>query len=801
MENRQRMDDRPGALKRLIIGSMVMVTLVAGSGLASAGPEDDVRAVLLGADNMFAAGISPVDVFLAWKQRTPLPNSVRYRIEIAADEEGPYTELSEAGCANVAGSCVAVVQPPLPPSDPTPRFYRVVPILAPTLPSQLNGGSIPLLEGPPSLPDPAILGPARPTNLRCNGNFACLQVQSITLTWTDNSDESEFWIMRAKGAVNPQFGTEAHAKVPANVTTYSETILEFNTTYFYKITAVREVVVPRSDGSTTVEQGFSDSLGPDKVKVETPPIPPPADPVGLAASFSPPALVTLTWTDTALDEDGFYIELGSSATEWESQLTALAKPGVGAVTWTQTVPPDTKRCYRVRAYKLGPAYSGYTNTVCLGSIPTAPNGLVATVISNTQVDLKWNDRSDAEDAYEVERCTGVCTNVTGTWTLIGTTAADAVDFSDLNTLSATTYSYRVFASNASGRSAPSNIATVTTKVAPLPKPTTLVATGIGSHRIKLTWTDNAGTETGFRIEFRNADNEFETLAHTGPKAGTGGTVTYIDTDSLPANFTRCYRVRAVKGTADVSDPSNVACGTTLPPLPPNGVPTNLTAPGIFDRRVDLRWKDNATNEDAFRIEVIRFPDQACAAQSISGLPWMPLGTVQPLDTDGAPFDPDQVGTRNWTVTGLQPHTAHFFRVIAVNLDGESAPSTVLGCVQTLGPPLPVFIDPSENGDVEATRCHVDIKADPAKVDKVRLKVLPSVPGGPPYAIETLYLDAPNAPLAGPHIWRFEYKFRKGLAYGLIAANIDHVPAGDPYIGDESRLRDITVLADCPQSGL
>lgn len=815
---------RRGTRKRIIISCIAVASLLSSVG-AQAEPEDEARALLLRAENVFAAGISPTQIFLAWEDPSLAPES-GYRIEWAADEAGPYTTVGDAGgCTSPfavslappgirAGTCVAVVSPPVPPSDPTPYFYRVIPLLSA---GQVQGVSegIPLLEGPPSEPYPAILGPARPTNLRCNGNLACLQVQSITLTWTDNSDEAEFWIMRARGIINPQFGSLAHAILPANTTTYSELIPEFSQTFFYKVTAVRKMAVPRLDGSVTPIESYSDSTSPDRVKVETPPVPPPADPGdgsgggtdGLTAVFIPPSTARLTWTDYADNENGFYIEWGPDAVGLEFQSTQKKKEGIGTVVWEDDeIPPDTLRCFRVRAWRLGPAYSGYTNTACLGSPPFAPSNLTAKAISNTQVNLTWKDNSDGEDSFAIQRCSGSCSHSSSGWAQIGEVLADETTFSDTNTVALTTYSYRVFAKNPSGVSPPSNVATVTTLKAPLPKPTGLTATAKGSHKIELRWTDNATNETGFRIEYKDVDGVFQTLDHRGPRSGTGTTF-YVDTQSLPANHQRCYRVRAVIGMVEVSDPSNQACATTLSPEAPNGAPTNLTAVGVFDRRVDLRWTDNADNEDKFRVEAIRFPNAHCSGQSIAGLPWSALAEA-PAKTG--------TGTVNFTVTGLQPHTAHHFRVIAVNLDGESGPSNVVGCIETLGPPIPTFVDPNVNGDVEVTRCWVRVETPifhgtTVETNKMRLKILPSVPGGPPYDLITLWLNRQNGPNGrqpdgrvfqdddGNDIWQFNYQFRKGIAYGLIASGFG--PPPNEYVGDEARLRDITVMADCPQSGL
>ena len=53
--------------------------------------------------------------------------------------------------------------------------------------------------------------------------------------------------------------------------------------------------------------------------------------------------------------------------------------------------------------RLGPDESLPSNEASLESVPSAPDGLVATVVHSRRVDLSWTDRSAGEDGFEFER--------------------------------------------------------------------------------------------------------------------------------------------------------------------------------------------------------------------------------------------------------------------------------------------------------------------------------------------------------------------------------------------------------------
>lgn len=88
----------------------------------------------------------------------------------------------------------------------------------------------------------------------------------------------------------------------------------------------------------------------------------------------------------------------------------------------------------------------------------APNGLVAQAVSASQINLTWNDNSNNESGFDIERCAAVnCTS----FARIAQVGADVENYSD-PTITAGAYRYRVRAFNASAASAFSNIASVST---------------------------------------------------------------------------------------------------------------------------------------------------------------------------------------------------------------------------------------------------------------------------------------------------------------------------------------------------
>ena len=72
--------------------------------------------------------------------------------------------------------------------------------------------------------------------------------------------------------------------------------------------------------------------------------------------------------------------------------------------------------------------------------PIPATQLTAKAISSTRIDLAWQDNSDVEQSYVVERSTD---GAASSWSVLATLSADTVFYSDTTVSPGTTYYYRV----------------------------------------------------------------------------------------------------------------------------------------------------------------------------------------------------------------------------------------------------------------------------------------------------------------------------------------------------------------------
>ncbi|HSO75620.1 MAG TPA: putative Ig domain-containing protein, partial [Blastocatellia bacterium] len=103
------------------------------------------------------------------------------------------------------------------------------------------------------------------------------------------------------------------------------------------------------------------------------------------------------------------------------------------------------------------AQIGWTDAVPLPA-PTPPASLVASGASISQVSLIWQDTSNVEDGFQIERRGGSSAE----YSQIGVVSKNLTSFSDSGVLPNTAYAFRVRSFNSTGASSYSNEATVVT---------------------------------------------------------------------------------------------------------------------------------------------------------------------------------------------------------------------------------------------------------------------------------------------------------------------------------------------------
>ncbi len=189
--------------------------------------------------------------------------------------------------------------------------------------------------------------------------------------------------------------------------------------------------------------------------------------------------------------------------------------------------------------------------------PDAPTGLVAAAASSSQINLAWTDNSDNEAGFEIERCQGSgCTD----FVQIAIVGQNVQFYADTGLSASTTYKYQVRAYNSGGYSGYTEPVSATTQAMPAvpAAPTSLTATPESSSQINLSWTDNSGNETGFKIE-RCKGSKCTNFAQI---ATVGANVTTYSNVNLRRRTAYSYRVRAYNAAGN-SDYSNIAIATTL----------------------------------------------------------------------------------------------------------------------------------------------------------------------------------------------------------------------------------------------
>ncbi|OQY27798.1 MAG: hypothetical protein B6244_09400 [Candidatus Cloacimonetes bacterium 4572_55] len=409
--------------------------------------------------------------------------------------------------------------------------------------------------------------PTAPSNLSATANG-----NQIDLAWDDNaSNETTYRVERRIGEIG---NFVQLVELAPNTTAYADLDIDIEVEYCYQVYALNGT--GNSDYSNI---DCATTLGIV-----------PISPDNLTATAINSGQIDLAWDDNSDNETHFRVERRDGM---NGTFTQIGELGTDATEFSDTtVGPDQLYCYRIYALN-GAGNSDYSNMDCattLGIVPISPDNLTAAAINSGQIDLAWDDNSDNETHFRVERRDGM----NSTFTQIGELDADATEFSDTTVNPDQLYCYRVYALNGAGNSGYSNMDCATTPdIVPI-APDNLTATAINSGQIDLAWDDNSDNETHFRVERRDGMNG-----------------TFIQIDELDADETEfsdttvgldqlyCYRVYALNGAGN-SDYSNIDCATT--PVTAPVAPTTLTATAINSGRIDLTWTDNASNENGFAVE-------------------------------------------------------------------------------------------------------------------------------------------------------------------------------------------------------
>ncbi|MDR4948298.1 fibronectin type III domain-containing protein [Neobacillus cucumis] len=372
----------------------------------------------------------------------------------------------------------------------------------------------------------------------------------VDLTWTDptkvtvnndtydlttlgkSSNEIGFNIMRAP-VINGTVGEFTKiGSVLANNTQYTDTTVDLNTTYSYRVDAFNAATAAdKLDPNSYLTGGTPSNT------VNAPGIP--LAPSNLKATPSG-VNVNLTWTNNATNATGFVVERSTDGKNFSY---------VGSSTQSKFTDTGlivgTTYTYRVKAINgtLSSQYSNTSSVTIAAVAPAAPSNLTASVQSGPSVRLSWTDQSLNETGFTIER-----SNDGVNFTVIGTRGVNSgsgttVTYSDTTVQAGKKYYYRVNAVNGNTPSSYSNTVNVTISNVPT-APTGISATatsGTTTDTIRVSWTAPAGTINSYDVQF-STDSSFATNVST---YNTGSNWTTYSRTGFLKKKTYYVRVRAV----------------------------------------------------------------------------------------------------------------------------------------------------------------------------------------------------------------------------------------------------------------
>ena len=547
---------------------------------------------------LWASAVSSSQIDLRWNDNSN--NEDRFRIERKTGAGGAYAQI-----AQTAVGATSYQNTGLTPN--TLYFYRVC---------AFNSGGNSSYSNEILARTNQVL-PLAPSYLQAHAS--AISSSQIDLQWTDNSDnEDGFRIERKTGAGGAWFQI---AQTASDVISYQNTGITPDTTYYHRVRAFNSV------GNLAYSNETSTTTMDD----------PPTAPSDLRAFTVTSSRIDLQWSDNSNNEDGFRIERKTGAGGSYAQIAQTAARS----TWfrNEGLTPNTLYYSRVRAFNISDVNSAYSNEASATTsqvLPIAPSHLEAEAVSLSQINLRWNDNSNNEDGFRIERKTGAG----GAYSQIVQTAAGATSYQNTGLTPNTLYYYRVYAFNAGGNSGYSNEIPATTSLTPPVAPSGLSASAVSSSQIDLQWNDNSSNEDGFRIERKtDAGGAWSQIAQTAE-----GATSYQNTGRR-VNTTYFYRVCAFNFRGS-SGYSNEASATTIPSLPL--APSGLSASAVSSSQIDLQWTDNSDNEDGFRIQRTAY----------GGIVWSQIAQTA-------------AGATSYQNTGLPANTTYTYRVYAFNGIGNS----------------------------------------------------------------------------------------------------------------------------------
>jgi Fibronectin type III domain len=181
--------------------------------------------------------------------------------------------------------------------------------------------------------------------------------------------------------------------------------------------------------------------------------------------------------------------------------------------------------------------------------------------------------------------------------------------------------------------------------------TMVTAVSISPRQVRVRWAD-VPRESGYRVE-----RSLNGVTGWAPVAKVSRDATSAVDTGLVADTTYYYRVIATNLGGDSSASSVASATTSVVPA----TPTPLTAVALSSSQVELDWT-NVGNETGYRVERMLVGDPGWTTLATTG-----QDVTQFIDV------------------GLTGGTTYYYRVIATNASGESAPTEAVSAATSTAP--------------------------------------------------------------------------------------------------------------------
>ncbi len=291
---------------------------------------------------------------------------------------------------------------------------------------------------------------------------------------------------------------------------------------------------------------------------------------------------SLTWSDNSEGEDGFVIERKiddedfieiAALTENTYTDSTVSKKGFGTV------------YYQVKAFK-DIYHSDYVINQSTVGFP-APSNLTYSKINLTTIRLNWNDLSNGENGFVIDKKIDDSNWIADFATLDANTTTWTDSIAEINQ----NIQYRIYGFKDTNSSGLTETPVIDNSI---PVPTSFNVSQIDISNAELTWTDNSIGEDEFTIERKLVTDSLYIQIHevTGDDSANK---TWIDNTVVPGMIYD-YRIKATKDTFNSEYIEKFNYNNTFP------APSNVTYTKLDISSIQLNWNDLSNGEDGFKID-------------------------------------------------------------------------------------------------------------------------------------------------------------------------------------------------------